>query len=44
MTDAAVGCGEGRFCRMLRDECDPETADRYRRVPYLYLMEWQKPA
>jgi SAM-dependent methyltransferase len=23
---------------------DPETADRYRRVPYLYLMEWQNPA
>jgi SAM-dependent methyltransferase len=23
---------------------DPETADRYRRVPYLCLMEWQKPA
>jgi len=23
---------------------DPETADRYLRVPYLYLMEWQKPA
>jgi SAM-dependent methyltransferase len=23
---------------------DRETADRYRRVPYLYLMEWQKPA
>lgn len=23
---------------------DPETVERYRRVPYLYIMEWQKPA
>jgi len=22
---------------------DPEKADRYRRVPYFYIMEWQKP-
>jgi len=23
---------------------DPDTAERYRRVPYLYIMEWEKPA
>jgi SAM-dependent methyltransferase len=25
-------------------DSDPETADRYRRVPYFLIMEWQKPA
>jgi len=61
-----VGCGEGRFGRIMRAHGirpvgvdptetpirratqldpggDPRKAAHYRRVPYFYIMEWQKP-
>jgi len=37
-----VGCGEGRFCRMLKPHSAKATA--YRRVPWFHVMEWMKPA